>query len=130
MIKLSDWRKGFSSVILFPPLVRSISDKYLIDLLMGRKRLMFFFNPNRFIDLCNKNGISACFTTQKEANCLKSRGMAKGLVEFDRKFIRFSSQETDWMLADGALGEVVYNWVKPISIVKQWGAIGFGKLHH
>lgn len=130
MIKLSDWREGFSSVILFPPLVRSITDKYLIDLLMGRKRLKFFFNPNRFIDLCNRNGINAYFTTQKEANRLKSRGMAKGLMEFDRKFIRFFSQEIEYGLGDGTLGEVFYNWVKPISIVKQLGVIGFGKLHH
>ena len=123
MIKLSDWRKGFSSVILFPPLARPITDEYLIDLLMDRKRLMFFFNPNRFIDLCNINGINASFTTQKEANRLKSRGEAKGLIEFDRKFIRYSSQEADWMLGEGILGEVVYNWVRPISIVKQLEAI-------
>jgi hypothetical protein len=119
MIKLSDWRKGFSSVILFPPLARPIADKYLIDLLMDRKRVMFFFNPNRFINLCNINGINASFTTQKEANRLKSRGEAKGLVEFDRKFIRWSSQEADLMFGEGTFGEMVYNWVRPISIVKQ-----------
>jgi hypothetical protein len=56
--------------------------------------------------------------------------MAKGLMEFDRKFIRFFSQEIEYGLGDGTLGEVFYNWVKPISIVKQLGVIGFGKLHH
>lgn len=122
-IKLTDWIQGFSSVMLFPPLARPISDKYLIDLLMGRKRLMFFFNPNRFIDLCNTNGLSASFTTEKEANRLKSRGEAKGLVEFDRKFIRYSSEQADWILGEGTLGEILYNWVRPVSIIEQLKAI-------
>ena len=122
-IKLRDWRNGFSSVILLPPIVRPVKDKYLMDLLMGRKRLMFFFNASRFINLCNINGIKASFTTVKEANRLKSRGEAKGLVEFDGKFIRYSTKEADWMFGEGILGEIFYNWVKPISIVKQLESI-------
>lgn len=122
-IKLRDWREGFNSVILHPILVRPIPDKYLLDLLMGRKRLMFFFNPQRFVDLCKRNGVNTSFTTKKEANRLKSRGEAKGLVEFDGKFIRYSLQGTDWILGEGILGEIFYNWVRPISIVEQMKSI-------
>jgi len=117
-IKLRDWREGFSSVILHPILVRPIPDKYLLDLLMGRKRLMFFFNPQRFIDLCKRNGVNTSFITTKEANRLKSRGEAKGLLELDGKFIRCSLQETDLILGEGILGEIFYNWMRPVSIVE------------
>ena len=117
-IKTTDWREGFSSLILFPILWRKLSDKHLLDLLMGRKRLMFFFNPDRFVDLCNRSGLDASLTSKKEVDRLKSRGEAKGLMEFDGRCIHYSSEEANWMLGEGILGEMFYNWLRPISIVQ------------
>jgi hypothetical protein len=118
-IKLTDWREGFSSVVLEPIILRPIPDKYLMDLLMGRKELVYFFDAKRFVDLCQRNGLSADFTTVKEANRMKSQGTAKGLVEFQGRFVRYSRQGVQWLLGEGIYHDMVYNWIHPSSMINR-----------
>jgi len=118
-IKLIDWREGFGSVILEPITLRHIPDQHLIDLLLGRKMLKFFFNPQRFVALCNDNGLKANFTTTKESNRLRSSGSTKkGLVDFDGQFIHFSFGDTTCTFAEETFHEMLFNWVRPISIIE------------
>lgn len=126
-IKLIDWREGFGSVILEPVMLRHIPDEYLADLLLGRKRLKFFFNPQQFITLCNDNGLKADFTTTKEANRLRSSGSTKGLVDFDGQFIRFSLGDVSATLGDGTFDEMLFNWVHPSSVIEQIKQFKFSK---
>ena len=116
-IELMDWREGFGSVVLQPIAARPIADKLLMDLLMGRKRLMYFFNAERFVQLCNANGIDARFTTLKEANRMKSQGEDKRLIAFNGRFIKVHNQGIEWTLGDGTFHEIFYNWVRPTSII-------------
>jgi len=118
-IKLIDWREGFSSVILEPIMLRDIPDQHLIDLLLGRKVLKFFFNPQRFVALCNDNGIKADFTSVKEANRLRSFGLAKGVVDFDGQLIRFSVGDSSWTFAEGPFHDMLFNWIHPTSIIER-----------
>jgi len=126
-IKLIDWREGFGSVILEPIILRHIPDQYLIDLLLGRKKLKFFFNPQRFVVLCNDNGIKANFTSRKETSRLRSSGSTKGLVDFDGQFICFSLGDATWTFADGAFHEMLFNWVHPTSIIEQMKQMRFSR---
>lgn len=118
-IKLVDWREGFGSVILEPITLRHIPDQYLIDLLLGRKVLKFFFNPQKFVALCNDNGIKTDFTSTKEANRLRSFGFTKGVVDFDGRFIRFSVGDFTGTFAEGPFHDMLFNWIHPMSIIEQ-----------
>jgi hypothetical protein len=118
-ITLIDWMEGVASVVLEPILLRHLPDKYLMDVLLGKKRLKFFFNPESFMTLCDENGIRAEFTTTKEANCLRSSGSAKGLVEFDGRFIRLFLGDAVGTFGDGFLHEMLFNWVRPTSVIEQ-----------
>jgi len=116
-MKLTDWREGFSSVVLEPIVLRPIPDTYLMDLLMGRKELVYFFDPERFVELCQKKGLNAEFTAVKETNRMKSQGTAKGLVEFQQGFVRYSRQGVQWLLGEGIYHDMVYNWIYPSSMI-------------
>ncbi len=116
-IELMDWREGFGSVVLEPIAERSISNKFLMDLLMGRKRIMYFFNAERFVQLCNATGVNARFTTVKEANRMRSQGMGKSLPLFNGRFIKCLYQGIEWTMGDGTFHEMFYNWIRPISII-------------
>ncbi len=117
-IKLINWRDGFVSIILDPIAVRPIPDKYLMDLLWGRKTLNIFFNPERFIEICSLNGVQAEFTTLKDVNKMKSKGEANGLVDFDGKFIKYKLSNLEYTLGDGTFHEMYFNWVTPKSIIE------------
>jgi hypothetical protein len=118
-IKLIDWREGFGSVILEPILLRDIPDQHLLDLLFGRKMLKLYFNPQRFVILCNDNGIKADLTSIKEANRLRTSGFAKGCVEFDGQFIRFSIGDFSGTFGEGNFHDILFNWIHPTSIIER-----------
>ena len=118
-IKLVDWREGFSSVVLEPIMMRDIPDQYLTDLLFGRRILKLCFNPQRFVALCNDNGIEADLTSTRETSRLRSSGFAKECGDFDGQLIRFSLGDLSWIFADGAFHEMLFNWVHPTSVIEQ-----------
>jgi hypothetical protein len=118
-ITLTDWVEGFKSVVLEPIITRDLPDKHLMDLLLGKKRLRLFFSPESFVALCRDNGIRAEFTTAKEANHLRSSGLAKGLVEFDGRFINLFLGDAIATFGDGWLHEMLFNWVRPTSVIEQ-----------
>jgi hypothetical protein len=119
-IPLTDWREGFSSVVLQPLATCIVPDPYLMDLLFGRKRLMYFFNPQHFVHLCQKNGINAGLVTVRQSKLLKSQRTRRGLVAFDGKFIRISHENGEEIVGDGTLHEIFYNWIRPESIIHQF----------
>ena len=124
-IQLTDWRTGFNSVILLPIAINPLPDRYLMDLLFGRKRLMCYFDAKRFIELCKKNGVKAYFVDSKETKRLRSRKKAKGLVEFDGRFIGCFCQNCKVTLGEGVFHEMLYNWIRPISVVNQLKSMKF-----
>lgn len=126
-IDLVDWREGFSSVVLEPILMRDVPDQYLMDLLFGRRILKLCFNPERFVALCNHSGLEARLTGAREADRLKSSGFAKGCCDFDGRLIRFCSDGLSWILADGMLHEMLFNWVHPVSIIEQMKKCRFSR---
>ena len=81
--------------------------------------LKFFFSPQRFVALCNDNGIKANFISIKEGNRLMSFGLTKGVVDFDSQFIRFSLGDFSGIFGEGLFHEILFNWVYPTSIIEQ-----------
>lgn len=118
-IGLTDWIEGVSSVVLEPILLRKFPDRHVVDLLLGKKRLRFFFSPESFVALCNHTGLKAEVTTTKQANRLRSSGPKKGLAQFDGRFVRLFLGDAVGTLGDGLLHEMLFNWVRPASIIEQ-----------
>ena len=118
-IRLTDWREGFGSVVLEPVTLRPVPDEPLIDLLLGRRGLKFYFDPQEFIILCNSRGVEARLTSKKEASRLRSSGSAKGLVNFGGQFIQLSVGGGNFIIGEGILHEMIFNWYRPTSVIDQ-----------
>ncbi len=118
-IKLTDWREGFISVILDPIILRNIPDQYLMDLLFGRKILKLCFNPQRFVSLCNHNGIKTDLANRRETSRLKSTGLNKRAVDFGGRFIRLYQHDHNWIFGEGLYHDMLFNWIYPTSIIER-----------
>lgn len=116
-IPLGDWLKGFGSVVFEPITLRRIPDRYLIELLLAKKRLKFYFSPKEFISLCNKRGLEARFATKKEVSHMKSSGLGTGLADINGQFISVPFGGNSFIFGEGILHEMLFNWVRPTSII-------------
>ena len=127
-IQLRDWRNGFMSVIFYPLAIRPIPERFLMDLLFGRKKLVFYFNAESFISLCERENLAASFSSIKHAARLKSKGWAKGIPEFNGRFICFSRQDIDGIMGEGIFHDMFYNWLRPKSIIEREKSFTIPKL--
>jgi hypothetical protein len=119
-LKLREWRQGFSSVVLFPLPERRLPDNLLMDLLLGRKLLKFFFNPYVFVGLAQCSGIRMEFLSKKATGRLKAKGHAKDIVDFDGHAIAVSDEISEVSFGHGTFDEIFYNWVRPASIIESY----------
>ncbi|GJQ59382.1 MAG: hypothetical protein D8M57_08005 [Candidatus Scalindua sp. AMX11] len=116
-IPLDDWREGFGSVVLHPIVARQINDQFLMDLLFGRKRILFYFNADSFIALCKRHELDVTFSSVKQAKRERSKGMAKDVAQFNGKHIRCCFKDMEMNLGEGVFHEIYYNWTRPLSII-------------
>ena len=123
-LPLKDWREGFGSVVLHPVVARQIADNFLMDLLFGRKIILYYFNADNFIALCKEHELDVGFSSVKQANRKKSKGLAKGVPQFNGKFIRYSFREKEGNLGEGIFHEIYYNWMRPKSIIDRLKSVG------
>ena len=124
-LKLREWRQGFGSVVLFPLPERGLPDNLLMDLLLGRKLLKFFFNPYVFVGLAQRSGINMEFLSKKATGRQKAQGHARDIVDFDGQAITASDEISEWTLGHGTLDEIFYNWVRPVSIIESFRGVKY-----
>jgi hypothetical protein len=124
-LKLREWRQGFGSVVLFPLPERQLPDNLLMDVLLGRKLLKFFFNPYVFVGLAQRSGIRMEFLSKKATGRLKAKGHAKDIVDFDGQAIAVSDEISEWTLGHGTFDEIFYNWVRPASIIESFRGVKY-----
>lgn len=124
-INLREWREGFGSVVLFPLPERQLPDNLLMDLLLGRKLLKFFFNPYVFVGLAQRSGINMKFLSKKATGRLKAQGHARDIVDFDGRAIAVFDEITEWTLGHGTFDEIFYNWVRPASIIESFRGVKY-----
>lgn len=124
-LKLREWRQGFGSVVLFPLPERLLPDNLLMDLLLGRKLLKFFFNPYVFVGLAQRAGIRMEFLSKKATGRLKAKGHAKDIVDFDGRAIVVSDEISESILGHGTFDEIFYNWVRPASIIESFRGVKY-----
>ncbi|MFQ5965931.1 MAG: hypothetical protein ACE5KZ_16825 [Candidatus Scalinduaceae bacterium] len=122
-IPLNDWREGFGSVVLHPVVARQIDDRFLMDLLFGRKRILYYFNADNFIALCKRHELDVMFSSVKQAKRERSKGFAKGVPRFNGKHIRYSCKDMEMNLGEGIFHEIYYNWMRPLSIIDSMKSI-------
>ena len=119
-IEFTDWRSGFASVLCIPPLLRPLSPRCFLDLVFGRIRLHFHFDPSSFIRLCADSGVRAGFLKKRVTNKLRSTlGWKKREVPlFGGRAIGYITGGLTGILTPSYLDEIFFNWRKPSAIVR------------
>lgn len=130
------WIKEFAGINLFDGyamlgsvpfeglIAKPINDKDMLNLLFGRIRLVFHLNGDRYIALCKALGLEAGYSTEKEANRIRSRG-SKGLIEFGNRFLWMKKKGQDMAayVGEGMLHDICLNWVHPYWWASEHAAI-------
>jgi len=120
-IKVLDGLTMFGSVAFGGLIVKSISDTDMVDILLGRIRMFYHLDGDRFIELCQGLGLSAGYLTVKETSRMRSNGFKQGIHFRSRQlWIKRKSDGLVLYLADGTLHDMCLNWVHPYWWVKQF----------
>lgn len=89
-----------------------LSKETIFDILFGRINIIISINIDKFIELCNLNGLDASYLSVKETMRRKQNGEIS-MFEFEKKNIKI-----DGALIDGLIYRMIFDFVKPSSIIK------------
>ena len=88
------------------------SKETIFDILFGRINIVMSINIDKFIELCNSNDLDAGYLSKDETMKRKQNGEIS-MFEFEKKNIKI-----DGALIDGLIYRMIFDFVKPSSIVK------------
>ena len=89
-----------------------LSKETIFDILFGRINIVISINIDKFIELCNLNGLDAGYLSKKETMKRKQNG-EMSMFEFEKQNIQVNGA-----LIDGLIYRMIFDFVKPLSIVK------------
>lgn len=89
-----------------------LSKETIFDILFGRINIVMSINIDKFIELCNLNGLDAGYLSKKETMQRKQNG-EMSMFEFEKQNIQVNGA-----LIDGLIYRMIFDFVKPLSIVK------------
>jgi len=99
-----------------------IEEDFILDILFGRISLFYYFSPQRFVSMCNRNGLKAEFVTGRKYNKTKDSSSKSGvqLLDIHGGFVRISdaSGDTTLHLGYGTLFKMIYEFHRPTSVIK------------
>lgn len=84
----------------------------IFDILFGRINIVISINIDKFIELCNLNGLDAGYLSKKETMKRKQNG-EMSMFEFEKQNIQVNGS-----LIDGLIYRMIFDFVKPSSIVE------------
>jgi hypothetical protein len=117
-VRLSDWRSGFSSVILFPILLREpLGEEFICDLLFGRRKLRYYFNYDEFVSLANSKGLQVECVGIGQYHKDFGHMPTKEIIRIIDKLIKIQLPNGFMYMCDGTLHDILYNWICPSSII-------------
>ena len=117
-VRLLDWRSGFSSVISFPLLLREpLCEEFICDVLIGRRKLMHYFNYDEFVSLANAKGLQIEYVGIKQYHKDFAQMPTKEIVRTHDKLIKIQLSNGFMYMCDGTLHDILYNWICPSSII-------------
>jgi hypothetical protein len=89
-----------------------LSKETIFDILFGRINIVMSINIDKFIELCNLNGLDAGYLSKKETMKRKQNGEIS-MFEFEKKNIKINDA-----LIDGLIYRMIFDFIRPSSIVK------------
>lgn len=89
-----------------------LSKKTIFDILFGRINIVMSINIDKFIELCNLNGLDAGYLSRKETMKRKQNGEIS-MFEFEKKNIKINDA-----LIDGLIYRMIFDFIRPSSIIK------------
>lgn len=108
-----NYREKFQMPISEPIFYYGLSKKTIFDILFGRINIVMSINLDKFIELCNLQGLEARYLSEKETRRRKSQGEIP-LFEFEKKNIMIG----DTILGDGLIARMLFDFVRPSSIIE------------
>jgi hypothetical protein len=108
-----NYRQKFKMPISEPIFYYGLSKKTIFDILFGRINIVMSINLDKFIELCNLQGLEARYLSEKETRRRKSQGEIS-LFEFEKKNIMIG----DTILGDGIITRMLFDFVRPSSIIE------------
>ncbi|MDY0264469.1 MAG: hypothetical protein RBR12_04725 [Sulfurospirillum cavolei] len=108
-----NYREKFQMPISEPIFYYGLSKKTIFDILFGRINIVMSINLDKFIELCNLQGLEARYLSEKETMKRKTKGEIS-LFEFEKKNIMIG----DTILGDGLIARMLFDFVRPSSIIE------------
>ncbi|MFW2600340.1 hypothetical protein [Aliarcobacter butzleri] len=107
-----NFRYKFQIPVTEPIFYLGLSKETIFDIFFGRINIIISINLDKFIELCNLNGLDAGYLSKKETMKRKQNGEIE-LFEFERQNIKINGS-----LIDGLISRMIFDFVKPSSIIK------------
>ena len=108
-----NYRQKFQIPVSEPIFYHGLAKKTIFDILFGRINIVMSINLDKFIELCNLQGLNARYLSEKETMSRKKKGEIS-LFEFEKKNIMIG----DNILGDGMIVRMLFDFVRPSSIVE------------
>jgi hypothetical protein len=121
-IELIDWLEGFGAICFMPLFVRPLRARTFLDLAFGRVRLLAYFHPPAFVELCQKLGVKAELLSRKQTNRLRSVQGWRALdlpPMHEGRAIAYWVGELPFVIGSMRFHEMVFNWTRPASLILQ-----------
>jgi hypothetical protein len=95
-----------------------LPEKFMFDILFGRKQVCLGLNIAALMDECKKVGLSVRFASKKEKG--KSENDGQPPYTYEGKAIIIGNGEVEMMLFDGIFLRTIFHGQKPVSLIKQF----------
>lgn len=108
-----NYREKFQMPISEPIFYYGLSKKTIFDILFGRINIVMSINLDKFIELCNLQGLDAKYLSEEETMTRKTKGEISSF-EFEKQNIMIG----DSILGGGLIARMLFDFVRPSSIIE------------
>lgn len=108
-----NYREKFQMPISEPIFYYGLSKKTIFDILFGRINIVMSINLDKFIELCNLQGLDAKYLSEEETMKRKTKGEISSF-EFEKQNIMIG----DSILGGGLIARMLFDFVRPSSIIE------------
>lgn len=113
-----DFRNSFFVPLSLPPFLLPFSEKDLMHLVSGDKRILMCLDYDKWFEIGKKFGLESRWLSRKETGKLLYSCRPFKPFTYENKAIEFSIGEVSGNLYDGILGRIFYELVTPSSAIK------------
>lgn len=116
---LIDWM-SITDNLSEPIFAKPLPPEFIIDILIGKTKIIIGINLDAFIDLTNKYKLEARWLSTKETSKVKQLDKGKNIISMNNKTIgaKLSNGLDIILLTGGHLSKILYDNIKPTNIIE------------